>query len=437
LGTVSASGALSGNLESLDLRDITVSAAGETAKATGHLAMPGAASGQPKSVSYKGSLTANGQTIEGSIDARITGRPAVTADLKTTMFDLDKLAANSRPISAAPAAPARLQPAKPKSNTQAAKGGGEPPIDTSALRAVDGSLKLKAATLVSSSMRISNAEIDATLKDGVLTLSTFKGGLYGGTLDFSGALNANQNALAFDLKGDVNNLSVSEVLRAKSGTNTFGGVVKVTVDGKINANSITLKGSGATPGELKSSMTGGAQLGGHIFAGADKAAVAGMSAATGVVGGVLDNTLGTVLGAVGQRNISPANMLNAASLVLNRFVNRDDPISGRLDISGGLLTDKSLMVQGDRATANILTRTDLGKSTTDTTINFMIAEDASAPYIIATVRGPLGSPSYGVSRGTAKDPPGFVNTLEHGASTITNPVRSIIPNVPIPNIFGR
>jgi hypothetical protein len=64
----------------------------------------------------------------------------------------------------------------------------------------------------------------------------------------------------------------------------------------------------------------------------------------------------------------------------------------------------------------------------------------SAPYLIATARGPLASPSVGVSRGSAKDPPGFVNTLEKGASEVTQPAKSLIPNIPlpnIPNIFGR
>ena len=72
-------------------------------------------------------------------------------------------------------------------------------------------------------------------------------------------------------------------------------------------------------------------------------------------------------------------------------------------------------------------------------MNFVIAEDPSAAYITASINGPLSSPSYSVARGTAKDPPGFVNTLEQG---VTAPVRQILPNVPIPNIplpniFGR
>jgi hypothetical protein len=432
LGLVRASGGVAGSLDHLNLKDLTVSAMGETAKASGVLSMPGAAEGTPRSVSYKGSLTLNDQTIEGSVDAKLTGRPIVTADLRTTLLDLDKLSTSAgakRP----PAAAAHNQGPAAAAKT----------IDTSALRKVDGALKLTVATLVSSPVRLTNTTIDATLKDGVITLSQFKGSLFGGSLSLSGTINANQAAVAYDIKGDANDIYVGEMLRRTSGTNIFGGTVKITVDGKVNANSITIKGSGSTTDQLKSSMIGGAQLGGYIYAGADKALTTLGTAATGVVGGVIDNTLGSALGIVGQRGgVGVSNMLNAASLILNRFVNRNNPISGRVDIAGGILTDKGLIVQGDRATAHVATRTDLTRSVTDTTVNFVIAEDASAPYIVASVHGPLSSPSFGVSRGTAKDPPGFVNTLEQGAGAVTNPVKSIlpsvpVPNVPIPNLFGR
>jgi hypothetical protein len=116
-----------------------------------------------------------------------------------------------------------------------------------------------------------------------------------------------------------------------------------------------------------------------------------------------------------------------------------------------VLTDKGLAVQGNRATANISTRTNLGASTTDTTINFVIAEDPSAPYIITTARGPLSSPSLNVARGTGKDPPGMISTLPgvgnipgigslipgQGGAQSGGQQRSLIPNIPVPNIFGR
>lgn len=426
LGLVTASGGVSGSLEQLALTELAVGAMGWNVKATGTLAMPGAAKGMPQSVDYKGNVVLNGQTLETTVDAKLAGRPNVTATLKTAMLDLDKLNA--------------AKPAAGPAHGPAAAKAADKPIDVSALRGFDGALTLDAGTLVNSPLRLTNASLSATLKDGVVTLAHFKGGLFGGSLDLSGVVNATQPALAFDFKGDANSIYVGEMLRSMSGKNTFGGTVKVTVDGKLNANGITVKGGGSTADQIKRSAAGGAQLGGHIYVGADKALTTLGGAATGVVGGVIDNTLGSALGIVGQSTgAGVTNMLNAASLLLNRFVNRDNPISGRIDIAGGVATDKGLMVQGDRATADISTRTDLASATTDTRVNFMIAEDSSAPYIVATVHGPLASPSYGVTRGSAKDPPGFVNTLEKG---VTAPARSILPNVPtpkipLPNIFGR
>jgi hypothetical protein len=80
-------------------------------------------------------------------------------------------------------------------------------------------------------------------------------------------------------------------------------------------------------------------------------------------------------------------------------------------------------------------------STTNTTINFVISEDSSAPYLITTIRGPTSNLSYNVVRGTAKDPPGMVDTLTNrnqGGQQQQQPQqqqRSIVPG--LPNIFGR
>ena len=434
-GAVKASGGVAGTVEVLTFHQLNVSAQGQSAQVNGTLTMPGAAKGPPSSIGYKGSVTANGQTIEGSVEAKnLAAKPSVTADLRTSLLDLDKLGGAGGP---APAS-ARGRPAA---------AAGSAPIDTSAMRSFDASLKLVASTLVTSSLRIGNADLAVTLKDGVLTLQHFKGALYGGALALSGVINGSQPALSIDLKGDVNGISLSEMLRSTSGSNQFGSTFKVTIDGRLNANGITVKGAGATSDQIKSSMAGGAQLGGHIFVGADKALTVIGGVAAGAAGGLIDNTLGNVLGAVGQKGgVGVGNILNAMSLVLNRFINHDSPISGHIDVAGGVLTDKNLVVQGNRATANIATRTNFAASTTDTTINFMIAEDPSAPYLITTARGSTSSPSLNVVRGTAKDPPGMVNTLTNaipglpggGAGGGTSqPSRSLVPNIPIPNIFGR
>jgi uncharacterized protein involved in outer membrane biogenesis len=435
LGAVAASGGVAGSLEQLSLRELTVNGMGQHLQATGTLALPGAAQGSPKSAAYRGSLALNGQTIEGTIDAALSGRPHVTADLRASSLDLDRIGGT-----AAPARPAsRGQPAAASR-----------PIDTGPLRAIDGSFRLAVGTLVSPPLRIGNADLAATLKDGVLTVSHFKGALYGGSLALSGVVNGSQPVLGLDIKGDASGLGLGEMLRSTSGTNQFGGRIKVTVDGRLNASGIAIRSSGSTASQLQASMAGGAQLSGHIYAGADRALQVLGSAATGVVGGVLDNTLGNVLDIFGQGGrVSPTNILNAASLVLNRFVNRDNPLSGHVDIAGGMLTDKSLVIEGNRATAHVATRTSLVNSTTDTTVSITIAEDSSAPYLVVTARGPLSSPSLSLTRGTAKDPPGMVNTLPgvgallpgQSSGSQQTPSRSpLVPNIPIPgvpNLFGR
>lgn len=429
LGAASASGAVAGSIEQLVLREVAVSAMGHSVRANGTLSLPGISRGAPQSAAYKGSVVLNGQTIEGAVDAKLTGKPNITAELRAGVLDLDKIGGGS---GGASRAPARGQPAA-----------GAQPIDTAALRGIDGSLKLVAGTLISAPLRIGNADLAATLKDGVLTVSHFKGGLYGGSLAFSGVVNGSQPALSIDFKGDANGIYLGEMLRSTAGTNQFGSTVKVTIDGRLNATGITVRGAGATSDQLKSSMAGGAQLGGHIYAGADKALQVLGGAAAGAVGGVIDQTLGNVLGAVGQKGgTGVGNILNAIALVLNRFVNHDSPISGRVDVAGGVLTDRSLVVQGNRAAANIATRTNFGNATTDTTVNFTIAEDGSAPYLITTVRGPMSSPAFNVTRGTAKDPPGMLSTLPgvQQIEQIPVPGRSLIPNVPLPNLpglFGR
>ena len=52
---------------------------------------------------------------------------------------------------------------------------------------------------------------------------------------------------------------------------TVASAGEVTIDGKLNAKALSIRGSGSTPDQIKGSMAGGADLGGHIFVGADKA----------------------------------------------------------------------------------------------------------------------------------------------------------------------
>lgn len=282
-------------------------------------------------------------------------------------------------------------------------------------------------------MPLGGTEIAATLKDGVLSVSQFKSGLYGGTISLAGVIDGSRPSLSFDLKGEANGLNVGDMLRRSSGSNEIGSFIRITIDGRLTANELELRGAGTTVAEIRASMAGRARLSGHIQARADKFLQLLGSATTGAAGGVLDATLGNIMSAFGDKGgVGVGNLLNAISLVLNRFVNHDNPLSGDVEIADGVLTDKNLVAQGERATARIVTRTNLANATTGTTINFMLAEEPAAPYLIVTAQGPLASPSFHAVRGSANDPPGILQKLPH----VQMPSISI-PTPHIPNIFGR
>ena len=403
---VRVSGSLAGTPEQVALREVVVSSMGSIARVTGTLSMPGASQGPPKSASYRGSLTINGQTVEVSVDVTLADKPNVVAAVKAGFLDLNKVGSPAQPQAAA-----------------------DQPVDTAPLRRVDGTFKFSAETLITGPLQIGNADLAATLKDGVLTVSYLKGSLSGGALNLSGTVNGTQPALSFEFHGDVEGIPVGGLLRTATGTNVFGSIINVSIDGSLNANGITLRGGGATSAQIRSSLAGGARLNGSVRASADRFLQVLGSAATGAVGGVIDTTLGNLMSLAGEKGgVGIANLLNAISLVLHRFVNNNNAISGQVDVAGGILTANGLAVQGSGATANVSTHTNLANATTQTTIAFMIAEDPSAPYLITTASGPLSALSFHATRGSAKDPAGIASMIP----TI-NP-SSLIPNISVPHI---
>jgi hypothetical protein len=425
LGPLRLRGGIAGSWESLALRDCALDAAGWSLLANGTLAVLGTdvPQGKIKSTSYKGSLVVNGQPIETTIDADLSGsKPVVSADLRTSTLDFGRLGGGTAA-------------ARPQRTVSALE---SRPIGTP-LRSVDGTLKVSVANLAGTPMPLGDAQVAATLKDGVLTVSRVEGGLYGGTISLAGVVDGREPSLSFDLKGEARDLKLGEILRRSSGTNEIGSLIRIAIDGSLAAKDVALRGNGKTVAELRRSLAGHARLNGHVQARADRFLALVGSAATGAVGGVLDATLGNIMSVFGEKGgVGVGNLLNAISLVLNRFINHDNMLSGDVEIAGGVLTDRKLALQGNGAFASIATRTDLANATTDSTINFMLTEMPSAPYLIVTARGPLAALSFNAVRGSASDPPG-VTSIFQNLPHVSMPDISIphIPTPQLPNIFGR
>ena len=286
-GTMRATGALalgqnfrfdfsSFALQTQDASRLLAVATGRAQGGTGAIAANGAFKGDAQRVSFDGNLVAVGTAMTGHIDATLGKRPNITANLRIPgTLDFDHwlgVSAARRPsapapvqaaAAAAPGAAAAGAVAVPVAPPRAATG---KPIDLSALRAFDATLTLETSAVAIASLKVTYADMQASLKNGVFKIAKLTGQFYGGAVDFNGTIDATKDALTLDLQGSLQGIYLGEMLRGTGGTNTFGNQdLMVSVDGKINVMNIALKGSGTSPEQIRNSLNGSGQVSGYIY----------------------------------------------------------------------------------------------------------------------------------------------------------------------------
>jgi uncharacterized protein involved in outer membrane biogenesis len=353
-------------LQTSDLSRLASVASGKPMNGLGSLSAAGSLKGASQKAVFTGELTARGTPMNGTIDASLGERPKVSANLKVPgVLDLDQWLG----VSAAPAPAASTLAARPGAVTAT-------PIDLSAMRSFDASLTVFTSAMTVASLRINYCDFQATLNNGRLTLAKLTGQIYGGGVDFSGTVDATGSALAVDIKGDVRGIYIGEMLRGTAGTNNFGNEdLTVAIEGKIDATGIRISGKGRSPQEIRDGLSGGAAVGGTVYANVVKGSQSFAQFATGVAS-----------------IFSEAMAFN--NFVLGAFINRQNNLSGQIQLNGATVTTQNQTLQGQNATASINSRTDIARATTDTTIQLAGGGDR----FVATVKGPLSAPKLSTTR---------------------------------------
>jgi uncharacterized protein involved in outer membrane biogenesis len=420
IGSASAGGSMAGTLDAITLRDATATLLGATMRATGALALgqnfrfdfssfalqaqdasrllavatgrPGASTGaidvagafkgDAQRVSFDGNLMAVGTAMTGHLDATLGKRPNITANLRipgTLDFDHWLGVADSPPPAApvqaasAAAAGAAAPLAAPVPVTPPRTATGKP-IDLSALRAFDATLTLETSAVAVASLKVTYADMQASLQNGLFKIAKLTGQFYGGAVDFNGIIDATKDVLALDLQGSLQGIYLGEMLRGTAGTNTFGNQdLMISVDGKISVLNIALKGSGTTPEQIRNSLSGSGQVSGYIYPAVTGGSLSLASFATGI-GSIFSTEMGL------------------ASAALAGFINRQSTISGQLVLAGDKVTLQNHTVQGQNAVALITSQNSMTAATTDTTIALDKGKTGQADYVV-TVKGPLSSPT--------------------------------------------
>lgn len=387
---------------------------------TGDISATGALQGDPKVVSYRGNLALKGIQAQGSVRVDIAAVPRITADLRVGDLDIDKLFGGS---TAAPAA------------SGAGGGGGgrhsRAPIDLSPLKALDGQFKLVAATLQKGVWRLENAEFEASLKGGVLSIARLHGGFYGGTLDLAGKVDGARVPGHLDARVVAANVNLGRFVPALVSSNRIGGVMNANVVFNASLASVhdlvaTVDADGKINGTVRFNVTDAERLAGQAVG------VLGGVATQGAAG-VLRDITGPVIGGVARGAGDTVEGLGlAVRIAMDRFVGRNAPMSGDITVRDGVLTTNDTRVDGERAWAMVVANVNLPAWTQDTTINVFVQEDPSRPAVTVRQTGSVDHPHRAIATSGAgaprqqQQPPQQQAPPQQRPSPVPGPVRDIL-----------
>lgn len=424
IGAVTVQGGIAGTASELSMRDLQVSALGSQLRLTGKLALQhggprydftafslrtddlgrllaaigeeppgingdisaaGVLQGDSKVVSYRGNFALKGIQAQGSVRVDIAAVPRITADLRVGDLDIDKL------FGGATAGPAPGPAGGPAGSRHS-----RAPIDLSPLRSFEGQFKLVAATLQKGAWRLENAQLDASLKGGVLSIERLNGGFYGGTLDLTGKVDGARKPGHLDARVSAANVNLGRFGPALVDSNRVGGVMNANVTFNASLASVhdlvaTLDADGKIHGTVRFNITDAERIAGQAVG------IAGGMASQGAAG-VLRDITGPIVGGIARGAGGTVEALGlAVRIAMDRFVGRNAPMSGEITVRDGVLTTNNTRVDGERAWAMTVANVNLPAWTHDMTVNVFVQEDPSRPAIVVRQTGSVDNPHRAIT----------------------------------------
>ncbi len=308
----------------------------------------------------------------GDIAVSLAGpRPRVTAELTTGELPLAALAA--------PAAAGKSASKSGGNGTASASASGSSgrerwsrkPIDLAALRAVDAEVKLSAAAILVDRLRLTKAQLEVGLKDGLLDLRRFTAETYGGSLSLTGQADARGpggDGLVMTADLDASNLELKGLLRDLANSDRFSG--PVSLRGKFNTR-------GVSQAALVAGLAGTARLDGTVTVAAKVEEQAGA----------------LVLDILGQKVREVRGLTDSTTMLFGAFAGAPAKVDGNFVIEEGVARSEDLKVRGRNAVALTKGSADLPDWQLDSLTEVFRDVDPENAYLTAKLRGPLDEPN--------------------------------------------
>ena len=245
------------------------------------------------------------------------------------------------------------------------------PFDLGALRAFDGTLEMTSTALVDDPFRIEQVKLSAGLTNGVLTLDQLTGGLYEGTLNASGELDA-RGRTKVDLTVTVTDLEFGALLQAS------GGIDRVT--GPITLN-LSLASQGDSEAALVGALSGSGRLNGTIT----------------VKPTTEERFGGIALRFLGNRLKQVRDLTGLTTSIYDTFAGEAARLSGSYTIAKGVVSTNDTQLVNAKGEATLKGETSLPLWQQDNEVGIYSKKGLTRPLIKVDLTGPLDDPNVALS----------------------------------------
>jgi uncharacterized protein involved in outer membrane biogenesis len=272
------------------------------------------------------------------------------------------------------------------------------PLPLAALRALDLDLSLDTEAIVlADGSRLEEAQLAATLRDGVLDLDRVSGRLFDGEVSVNGTLDTRETA-AGSLVVELTQVASGPLLGRAFGLRALDGPIDLRAD---------LNAKGASPNALIASLAGEGELSGRVTVAPD--VFLGPQAGQlldenedgdGRLGQQLSNMLGDALGA----EVRIGGLTQALDFVGTAFTQERARLSGTFAVAEGIVTTSDLTLDGLDGRAETRGEVNLPTWRLDTTTELFRAKDApDDPFVVTRQTGPLDAPNVAITGGAFQE----------------------------------
>ncbi|HVJ39851.1 MAG TPA: AsmA family protein [Dongiaceae bacterium] len=278
------------------------------------------------------------------------------------------------------------KPANGKSVPAAGGGGNGPwstePLDLSMLKQQDANIDLKAKSLIMPDQRIDDLVAKVTIRDGLMTMETLNGKIYGGGFDLSGTTVNGNGTPKVEAKMIVDKIQVGQVVG--------GGIAGNQLKGPLSLN-LALGGSGNSQAELVRSLTGKGSLDGTMM----------------IIGQVEQQVGSALIGVLGQKVKAVQGISETITGVLSNFTGVDNALKGTFNITKGVLDTQDFSFANPKARGTSKGQIDLTSLAFSPMLVDLFSGASDKAFMSINLQGPLSSPR-----------PNFVSNGSAGASGI-------------------